>query len=69
MSATGVIERDQVEATNSERPRRDERCDSCIQAARWEVQMTAGPLNFCQHHYSRWSESFVGRPVVRLTGE
>jgi len=30
-----------------------ERCDSCIQVAKYRVEMASGPLFFCGHHYTK----------------
>ncbi len=48
------------------RPANGERCDSCGSRAYWAVQFEASELDFCNHHYNRFSQSFADNKVERI---
>lgn len=66
MPTQTVLETSEVSIEIPERLYAGERCDSCIQAAAWEVRMNAGELNFCNHHYNKWSHNFLDKPTVKI---
>jgi len=43
-----------------------ERCDSCDARAYWEIGFSSGPLNFCNHHFNRFSVKFADLPVTKI---